>query len=439
MRTEENLRLALRGLEREAPDAETVLRHVLERASARASGRARRPGRRVLAGAAAAAAVIAVALVAVLVTGPPASHGRAAAQDALQSVPRYYMALVGTGSADEAYAVVKDRITGQTMATVRPPKPYITFIGVTGAADDRTFVLTAQSTIAGSLTQRDKFFSARFNPADDAVTLAPLPLTGLPVSDSFLTAALSPDGTKLAVATWNGPTQITVYSLPSGAARTWSANVNSAMASPWGPGVVDVLSWSRTGILAFGWNGGYPRSVVRNGRVKPEGRYSPPGAYLLNTNTRGGSLMADSRAALCLAQSAPWTLEIGGFYGYLTLDGTKIIAPVARPIPVGRGLPSCSDTPHSGGAGVMPPLPATAAFEEFSATTGQAVSVIHPRHAVDAEGQVNWSSPSGSVLVVVGQLKPGPKSPWVFGILAGSRFIFLPGSLSARLTLELAF
>jgi hypothetical protein len=79
--SEENLRAALRVLEREAPDAETVLRHVSERTSLGMAGRARRPGRRLVAGVAAAAAVIAIAVAAALVTTQPGGHGRALAQD----------------------------------------------------------------------------------------------------------------------------------------------------------------------------------------------------------------------------------------------------------------------------------------------------------------------------------------------------------------------
>src|SRR5260221_25980 len=116
-------------------------------------------------------------------------------------------------------AAVRDTVPGRTLASVRPPRPYLTFIGLTGAADDRTFVLTAQSTLSGSLTSRNKFYYARFNPADDAVTMTPLALPGLPFSNNLNGAALSPDGTRLAVASQNGAAQIAVYSLPSGAVR----------------------------------------------------------------------------------------------------------------------------------------------------------------------------------------------------------------------------
>jgi hypothetical protein len=433
MRTEDDLRSALRSLERETPDTEEVRRRVTRRTSGRMAGSGRWPGRRLLAGSAAAAAVVAVAVAAALMATPSHGPDRAAPQAGLQDVPRYYMALMPanlkafeqTRLVGEDYAAIRDTITGQTLATIRPPKPFVTFAGVYGGADDRTFVLAAQSTVAGSQTAREKFFYARFNPAGHAVTLTPLALAGLPVSNSFAAAALSPDGTRLAVESQNGPAQITVYSLPGGAAKTWTADGTPPQAM--GSGPVDELSWSSHGILAFGWQGSQPW-----------------GEYLLNTNKAGGSLLADSRDALCLAHSAPSAAYVGADYeGYLTPDGTKIITPVLRPIPVGQTVPSCDQAPQPSVAqptpGVTPP--ATVELEEFSATTGQAVGVIYTSQSRGAlaDSAVYWSNPSGSVLVVQGKAAHGPRLQWDLGVLSGSTFTPIPGSSSPPLILLLAF
>lgn len=375
--------------------------------------------------------------------GHPGNEAAAAGAAAQSGVPRYYMALVPTDvkayaedGLDVGYAAVKDRITGQTVATVRPPRPYIEFIGVTGAADDRTFVLTAQSTVAGSQTLRDKFFYARFTPAGNAVTLTPLALKGLPVSNDVPEAALSPDGTRLAVASQMGPVQITVYSLPGGAARTWTA---SARASHFTSDVTDFLSWSRAGILAFGW-GGSGGFVLQNGRLKLDKRLETrPGEYLLNTNTPGGRLLADSRDAVCVPQPLP-TGDYRGWAGggYLTPDGATIISVVPQPIPVGQRPPSCTQMPGGGG-----PPPTMPELEEFSATTGRATRVLYTsRSHGGLAGAVYWSNDSGSVVIVEGKLTPGVESvagPWVFGILRGSTFTPIPGAVSPPLIPMLAF
>jgi len=400
MRSEHDLRSALRLLERETPDTGQVLTQLSGRTSAKTAAPGRRPGRRLLAGAAAAATVIAIAVAAALLVIPP--HGRTAPPNA-SSVPRYYVALVplspglnGTTSPFE-YAVVKDRITGRTVATVRPPRPSPGFFDLTGAADGRTFVLAAWATTTGR-NQPVKFFYARLNPADGAVTLTPLALPGLPASIDFYNAVLSPNGTKLAVASNQTSSGIKVYSLPSGTAKTWSANVYTGFPFP--------VSWSRTGTLAFAWAG--TLSGIAGA------------AYLLNTNRAGGSLLADSRRAFCsVLVRQPDNAYDGTDGAFLTPDGTTFISGVPQPIPVGQRPPACTSR------GLLPTRPE---LEEFSVSTGRATSVLyastsHSRNA--ASGPVYWSNPSGSVLVVYAQTRG---SQGTYGILTGSTFTPIPGA-----------
>jgi hypothetical protein len=432
MRTEDDLQSALRSLERATPDTSEVLSRVARRASAGTAPRGRRPGRRLLAGSAAAAAVVAVAIAAALLASPPHGRSRATPQDALRSVPRYYMVLVPDNVKSyehkpvvgDDYAAIRDTLTGQTLVKIRPPKPYVSFVGVYGAANDRTFVLAAQTTLAGSQTAREEFFYVVFDPSTREATPGALTLRGLPVSNDFEAAALSPDRSQLAVASSGTTTQITVYSLPSGAAKTWTADVSSA--ATFGSDPVDMLSWSSTGILAFGWQA-----------------TSLFGEYLLNTKSSGGSLLANSRAALCLEHSAPSSAYIGAdYYGYLTPDGTKIISPVRRAIPVGQTVPSCSQPAQPSVAQPTPgpTPPATVELEEFSATTGQALRVIYTSqaHGALADSDVFWSNASGSVLVLEG-LTAHPSRQWIFGVLSGGTFTPLPGSSGSQLIPLLAF
>ena len=73
-------------------------------------------------------------------------------------VPAYYVALITTakpqsditndlGSSAEAYSAAELRSTrtGAVLARITPPRPYVSFTGVTGAADDRTFVLSRRA------------------------------------------------------------------------------------------------------------------------------------------------------------------------------------------------------------------------------------------------------------------------------------------------------
>ena len=144
------------------------------------AGRLRRRWLRALTPLAAAAAVAAVVIASLTLTrSVPATPGGGAASPArsaaLSSVPPYYVAL--TSAATPTQAVIRATATGAVVATVRPPKPYGTFNFVSGAADDRTFILAAQrwwppgSGPRGLLAeQRDNvtpivFFRLRYDPA----------------------------------------------------------------------------------------------------------------------------------------------------------------------------------------------------------------------------------------------------------------------------------
>ena len=67
--------------------------------------------------------------------GPPA---------ALHDLPPYFAELTDLTQVQAQKAVVRSTVTGQALATVTPPRPYNVFTWVSGATDDRTFVLAAQ-------------------------------------------------------------------------------------------------------------------------------------------------------------------------------------------------------------------------------------------------------------------------------------------------------
>jgi hypothetical protein len=155
--------------------------------------------------------------------------------------------------------------------------------------------------------------------------------------------------------------------------------------------------------------------------------------YLLNTNSAGGSLLAHSQEVFCPPESVPTASYFGSNTAYLTPDGTTIISTVPQPTPTGQRPPACTQTSPSRPA-TMPEL------EEFSVRTGRATSVLYASGSHGAEASdVYWSNPSGSVLVVESKLKPGLKSPSVFGILSGGTFTPIRGSSSPPLIPQLAF
>jgi hypothetical protein len=105
--------------------------------------------------------------------------------------------------------------------------PHGTIVAVTGAADDRTFVRTEeQLPLERGISlniHRGSFFLLRLRADGTRQSLTKLPVTA---PDGVNSLALSADGTKLAMgARLDAGTgnRIRVYSLATGAVRTWSA------------------------------------------------------------------------------------------------------------------------------------------------------------------------------------------------------------------------
>ena len=254
---------------------------------------------------AAAVAVIAVATTLVMVrdaSGPrPASPAPAPAPAPVPSgaVPRYYVAVQPSASddrdlddADEVNpVVVGDARTGKLLTTLQPPTGG-TFDGVTGAADDQTFVLDVRSVpaVMGSQHVSYGWYLLRITPG----AADPVRLTRLPITDRFEDAvihglALSPDGRTLAVMfTPNiadggtpGPTTLRTYSVATGKPlRTWTGAQPDGLVCFTCANTVD-LRWLANGhTLAFS----YQEAVL------------PQAVRTLDLTSPGDSLDADSRA-----------------------------------------------------------------------------------------------------------------------------------------------
>jgi len=429
MRTEDDIRAAFRHAAEQAPDADAVLagvRERLDKASAGASQSSPRAARRWMTPLAAAAAVIAVTAAAVAIAdGQPAHRPESNSGSLLDRLPRYYMTMVRSlhplslGGAQ--MVVVKDTRTGRTLLTARPPAPYHTFAGITGAADDRTFVLAARPTAASALPpsqQIEKLFLARLDPANGTLTMTALPIPQFTPRNQLDSMALSPDGTELALAFRAGrgthSLEIRIYTLAGDLLRTWRSRgfLEDYWLNP------ASMSWTQTGLLAINW--GYEAG----GRAGFE-----QGLWLLNTLVPSGDLAGKSGWLVREVAFDKWQ---PGIYPY------------------GNGLVS-----SNGEIAVMPigtvDGPGKAAkigkIGEFSASTGQAIRTLRPilrrgshaRQGLRSDALI-WSNATGSVVVLQANRAPNARvrarararggrsyGTIITGVLSGRHFVPIPG------------
>jgi hypothetical protein len=355
----------------------------------------------------AVSAVLVVALIAGLAALSHAGHRAPAPnphqQGATQSgagIPGYYVALTFTGNgqccepgedpAPQTQAVVRNTATGAVVAAITPPKPYFTFTGVTGSADDRTFVLAAQKPAHLPLDAfpATRFFLLRINPASRSraglARLTPLPIP-LPAGDGVSDLALSPNGASLAAAiTPNVANEavLHIFKLSTGADRTWTPE---GIGTGTGPGMQGSLSWTADSRnLAFIWSG-----------------TSGQGVRLLNTTLAGSNLLANSHLVVPSASTSSfpyWRQAL------ITPDGHAIIAVLE-----------------------VPTNPVSQKLAEFSAQTGKVLRVLNDIRVWNDYEQVQWTSGTGQVLIATGtRHSSNPLNAPFFegaaGILTGDHF-----------------
>jgi hypothetical protein len=220
---------------------------------------------------AAAVAVLAVVATALAVGSALSARGTRPAIPLQTGVPPYYVALVNNGPPStqvlpRAVATVRATSTGALIARITPPRPYVSFDAVSGAADDRTFVLRARG--PGSAAAPERFFLLHINPSATAAAgrakLTALPASYISVGSQVMTMALSPDGSSLAAilagAGLAAPAQLYVYNLDTGTTKIWirklcgacgQTTITAAFPNPYQP-VAVFLSWTADGkSLAF--------------------------------------------------------------------------------------------------------------------------------------------------------------------------------------------
>ena len=407
------------------------------------SGRGARPWlawARPLAAAAAVVAVIAGALAVSRALGgqPPA----AGIPPDYSSAPPYYAYGVqgdiynyvrnGTqysSSAQGRYIKVRATSTGRLLATVSPPGPYNDFSLLTGAANGRAFVFGATRDwqlnagpsprlAARNQTTPMVFLLLRITAGGHPqLSMLSLPETLTPEQGPSI--ALSPDGTRLAVAFYRGASAaVQVITLGSGQVRTWEQP-----RAAWRPSLGGQGAWSGNGrTLLVGEEPGTSFLPAR-----PQAANSAPASarvFLLDTNAPAGGSPSGHVAVLHApaGHSAPAPV-------FLTPDGAALVAPVQTDNRLNRAT--------TGGLAV------------YSARTGALLRTVAPwRWPSGApppgrggfpKQSVAWSNASGSQLIV---LQPRHELN-VLGVLSNGSFAgmggaMLPGSAAGYRELQYA-
>jgi hypothetical protein len=341
---EQRLRTELRAESEEITPGSIVALRLPERTGhplgSRWDGRPRpsRAWAKPLAAAAAVVAVIAgtLAITHAIPSAPPAAGG----PGGYSGVPAYYAYQVegdiynyvrhGTqysAGVNGRYVKIRATLTGKLLATVSPPKPYNDFSVLAAAADGRVFVLGAMrywqhnagpSPELAQLTQTTpmRFVTVRITAGGQAhVSGLSLPITVTP--QQWPSIALSPDGTRLAIATGGGGADaiVRLITLATGHVRQW------VFPHPaWTPLIQGRGAWTANGrtLALQQWY------VQRGPSARILTPYRPPaltGVYLLDTAAAGSGPAASRLLTLrAPAGQAPlWQFLI-------TPDGAKLIA-----------------------------------------------------------------------------------------------------------------
>jgi len=313
-----------------------------------------------------------------------------------------------------------------------------TVVAVTAAANDKTFILDEQPWVSSSSNADQSFEPRSFvrlsvGPDGNVSSLATLPLS-VPAGQLMTGFALSPDGTKLAIAVQPDNnkrepdlTQVKVITLATGVTLTWTGNGTSGF----GPDDARSLSWTANErALAFDWTASGPGVHT--------------GVWLLNLETGGGSLLAHSREAVTLMNQAsvavaplPTTTRLADSTPPPdstppTCQEDSIITPDGSSIVCGA-ITALNETVKPNGGGLQ--RGAETAYFEYSAASGKVTRVLGhwTFGSVGALSvEVLWSNASGSVLIGVIPDSGGGR----VGVISGNKFTPLHATVASEPSLS---
>ena len=398
------------------------------RPDAPTGGRGRRWAGRAgwLAPLAAAAAMTAVVAGLVVVRGAVTGASRAPAQAAGATVPGYYVTLHQTSATSVASLVVGDTRTGKQVAAVPAPAGG-TFIGVTGAADDRTFVVDAVhgGMGSGSNARPRTWYLLRIFPGSaQPARLTPLPIPATAEQTVVHGIALSPDGAWLAVALRpdeksdpSGPAELRVYSLATGRVlRSWTAPADSTVI-PYASGGIDSdtsLTWLDDGhTLAL-----ESTSPTANGNVTT--------IRTLDLSRPGTNLIASSRVVW--SSDSPYSYNVSGPEPKCLSNGLVRLSGDGKTVICGRIVPALTLRNVPNQRCVPGILPGTAELAEYSVATGRLLRTLATYPSSCATGGLEvyplWASTAGNEVIgyvntrsrtATGQQIPGVVRFGVFG------------------------
>jgi len=376
---------------------------------------------------AAAVAVIVVAAILVAVRDlpgmghasgvTPAGHGSPA-----PGLPRYGVALTqayskpgpkwASGEVLTSNLNVIDTQTGKLVMQVKHPTD-IGFYAVSGAADDRTFLVEALNDhpvpLPGTQIQEDirVYYLLRIAPG----TSQPYTLTRLSIPAQSGEAvidglALSPDGRTLAMLEWC-TVRGACYSGAPGALRLFSVATGKALRT-WGWGTLPsspIPGYARTGENSAGLTWLPDRHTLA---FTYYAKGQAPVVRTLDTTRPGDDLVAGSRSVFTLPASGPDVCVDS----QLTPDGRTVIC--------GRATVFTGCTPGQG---------QTMEIDAFAVATGNRDSVL--RYSApctkDGAGTLGWVGPGNTVVAMVSAGTFGPKDPFttktVIGVVSHGKLV----------------
>lgn len=351
-------------------------------------------------------------------------------------VPGYYAALTHPpDTATPNQLIVGNAVTGQALARLAPPAG-TTFAGLTGAVDDRTFAVETQpfpqplpagrpaipDTAGDGYTASDAaivlprtWYLLRVDPsAAVPARLARIPVPSTPAGQEVTALALSPDGSKLALAiqthqpkgykgVYLAPQLLRVYSVATGAVlRTWSTTQGSIDSGDFTPDNGTTMSWRP--------DGNHLAVFVNS---------DSPALRVLDVRSAGGDL-ATAGTQLTTGYSASCTRSPWAGYAPVLLapDGTTLVCAWYDD----TAAPGLERAPHSCAAitllaGIADyPLSAPAAasrpgtaWQPWRPSRTMITYSVKADCGASTRPQLAWSSPDGGQVIAY---LPSPGPGW---------------------------